>query len=392
MSDGDRLRVRTQDGRLFEGDTVEVVGHDDMTDLCVLRVAADGLHALAWGDSAAARPGDWVMVVGNPLDFAFSVSQGIISGEHRQVGSEVEIEDLIQTTAMINPGSSGGGMVGLDGRLIGIVMAMATRGESWQGLGFAIPEQIARPVADSLIADGFVRRGYLGIQMERITRFAAKRRGLPERDGVLITGLIPEFPASRSSLRVDDIIVGINGETIRDESDVYRQIATRRAGDVVRLEVAAAAGAGAAAGSLTGAGRHVEIKLAERPAPNEIAFHLDQAERRRERLLGDADETPPTLESDIAVGSQEDIEFLRHLGLRAAPWLGDGRGIVLLRVAPGSIAEQAGLRAGDIVLRVDGETVAQVSQLRRRLTEAGESAQLEADRGGDLKRFMLTLP
>lgn len=377
----DRLRVTLLDGRRFEAPQVTVAGHDRLTDLSVLRLpsAPTPYPHLSWGNSTEARPGDWVMVLGNPLDFQFSVSEGIISGLNRQVGSRVQIERLIQTTAMINPGSSGGAMIDLDGRLIGIIMAMAARGNSWQGLGFAIPEEIARPVSRDLIAHGYVKRGFMGIVMEPITMFRARLEGLPAATGVRITRFHQGFPAERAGLRPNDIITAVDGRPVRSSSDVIREVGTRFAGDTVRLTVARQDGP-----------QTFDIALAEAPDERELAQLLRQM---GEALGPEPPPVPARARSQEGVpeppSATSDIDILRHYGFAVLPRPTPQGGALVVSVEPSGRAERAGLRVGDIVVGVEGLPFAGITQFRQRLEQAEVTARLELRRGERLTTVTL---
>jgi len=370
----DVVRVSFNNGDKYEGSQVTVVGGDPLTDLVVLRVSARNLPTVGWGNSRDARPGDWVMVVGNPLDFEFSVSEGIISGKNRQVGSKVQIERLLQTTAMINPGSSGGAMVSLDGNLLGIVMAMASRSNAWQGLGFAIPEEIARPVAEHLIDFGYVKRGFLGILMEPITRFAARSRRLPQVDGVRITRFYDGFPAQRAGLRVDDIIVAVEGSDVKLASDVLREVGTRFAGEKVTLSVMRPEGR-----------TQVQVTLTEAPSEEKLENLLRDLARAEPNP---ADLFPPSEPE----GTRAEPDIIGLLGLRVLPRPSGEAGLVVLRVQPGSAAARAGLNDGDLLKTLDGESLTRIGRLRDLLLGAEGAVQLEAERGGKTIKLRMVLP
>jgi serine protease Do len=344
-------------------------------------VRKKNIRPISWGNSRAERPGNWVMILASPLDFDFSVSQGVISGMNRQVGSKVPIEDLIQTTAMINPGSSGGAMINLNGELIGIIMAMATRSDAWQGLGFAIPEKIARPVARSIIDHGYVKRGFLGINMEAITRFRARARQLPEVDGVLIEDVLEGYPAQRADLKSGDIIIAINNRPVTTPKDIFREIGTRFKNDTVKLTVMRPDGQ-----------LNLRIKLAESPPNKRIAEMLDPdaMERRRERMSEPGNVLPQPDETEEAWRNQPDL--LKKLGMTVVPRLDAEDGLMVLAVRTDSPAAEAKLQVGDVLMRVGQTTVSGMVQLRRALLrQEGIAAPIFVIRAGEGKELLLPL-
>jgi serine protease Do len=383
----DRLRVETSDGQVFEGDQAQLLAEDDMTDLAILKVSAENLEPLHWGDSRKARPGDWVIVIGNPLDFQFSVSQGIISGINRRVHSEeLKIEDLLQTTAVINAGSSGGALVDLDGKLLGVVTAIATTGEAWQGLGFAMPQHIAQPVVESLLESGYVRRGYLGVAMEPARRMglAASLAGGDIDSGVFLSGVLPGFPADRAGLRPGDRVLAIDGASVESSDDVFRLVGTRAPGDVARLEVAR-----------EGQRMSFEVALAERPGESVIR------ERLRKTVESTAPEAsrspappPPPAPPASLIRPPDQIDMIDALGLVVVPRLDGAFGLLTMRVSPGSLAERAGLREGDILLEFEGEILRGVTDFRARLgaSRGQGDVLIRAERGSSLFSLRLEIP
>jgi serine protease Do len=383
----DTLRIRLADGTLFEGEQVQVLGEDTFTDTAVLKIPGSGYTALPWGDSRATRVGEWVMVIGNPLDFEFSFSQGIVSGLHRMVDSqEIAIEDLIQTTAVINRGTSGGAMVDLDGRLAGVVTAIATTGDSWQGLGFAMPQHVLQPVVESIVRDGFVRRGYLGITMELVKRVDPGARAANGRDvyeGVLVTDVLVDYPAMTAGVRAGDMIVSIDGSAVRAIDDIYRLVGTRAPGEYVRLEL-----------TRDGGRESLDVELAERPEDGEIT----QSMRRSVSRPRDESFLPPRLMAPMTAQAPDSVEpavnHFEELGLALAPRHDGALGLIVLRVRSGSPADRAGLIEGDILLEVDGEVARGLSDCRQKLaaTVAAGGFSLRAQREGEAFDFRLTWP
>jgi serine protease Do len=216
------VRVRLSDGRRVE--SAEVTGADPATDLAVIKVQAEGLIPAAWGDSDKLQTGEWVLAVGNPFGLERSVTAGIISAKHRRnivQSRDIRYEDFLQTDAAVNPGNSGGPLVNRQGEIVGITTAIV--GETFQGVGFAIPSEIARDVYLRLRATGKVQRGWLGVGLENLAEEDARRLKVPG-EGVRVRSVVGA-PAQKAGLKVDDVIVAWSGEKIGDYMDLSLRIA-----------------------------------------------------------------------------------------------------------------------------------------------------------------------
>ena len=192
-----------------------LVGADPKSDLAVLKVKADLKVQAEWGDSDKIEIGDWVLAIGSPLDFDHSVSAGIVSASDRVLGMS-EYESYIQTDAAINPGNSGGPLIDLAGRVIGINTAIITQSGGYEGIGLAIPSALARRVVDSLIKEGKVVRGYLGVRIHALDMALAEKLQLPSNRGALIIGVQPGSPAERAGLKPSDVVVKLAGHEVAD--------------------------------------------------------------------------------------------------------------------------------------------------------------------------------
>jgi serine protease Do len=352
--------VNLPDGRTFE--KVAVVGRDEMTDLAVLKIDGSNLPVLPWGDSDAIQVGDHVMAIGNPLEFTNSVSEGIVSAKHRTINKAL-IEDLIQTTAMINPGNSGGALVDLDGRLIGINMAIATSTGLWSGLGFAIPSKTARQVAEQLISRGKVGRGYLGIEMAPLTLGIASQLGYKGKSGIVVSGVVPGKAADRAGIERYDIIAKVDGRELRELADMHRNIGGRNPGDEVTLEVWRDNGG-------TIEKKDIRLKLDERPSPEELA-----RARRTPRMPGEPIETE---------------KFDSTLGMNFQP-TADRVGLRVESVAPASRADRAGIRPGDIILEINRQKCTTVAEAEKAISgQKNDNHLLYLERNGN--PTLVTIP
>ncbi|MFO1056764.1 MAG: DegQ family serine endoprotease [Dongiaceae bacterium] len=215
----------------------KLIGTDPKTDLALLKISADKpLPAVGFGDSDATRVGDWVMAVGNPFGLGGSVTVGVISARGRDIHSG-PFDDFLQVDASINQGNSGGPTFNMDGQVIGINTAIATPNGGSVGIGFAIPSNMARPVIDQLRAHGTVERGWLGVQIQKVTPEIASAVGLKSAAGALVAEVQPNSPASRAKVKQGDIILGFNGKEVAEMRDLPRLVAAVKAGTTVDLTV-----------------------------------------------------------------------------------------------------------------------------------------------------------
>jgi serine protease Do len=234
VNDARRITVRLSDGRSIED--VEVIGRDPASDLAVLRIRATGLVEVPWGDSDKLEVGDQVLAVGSPFRLAQTVTAGIISAKDRRgIIQDLDLQDFLQTDAAINPGNSGGPLVDLKGRIVGINTAIV--GESYRGIGFAIPSKIAEDVYNRLKAGQTVPRGWLGVQMQDLNEGLAQQLNLSEIRGVLIADLVEGAPAEKAGLQKGDVIVEWNGKRVSDANDLVFLVAGTKVGTAVKVVI-----------------------------------------------------------------------------------------------------------------------------------------------------------
>ena len=232
----DDIKVTLQDGSEYDA---KVIGKDTKADLAVIQLKGNVpvLKPIAFGDSNNLRLGDIVLAVGDGLGVGKSVSMGIVSAKGRgNVGIE-EYEDFIQTDAAINPGNSGGALVNLKGELVGINTAIASRSGGSQGIGFAIPSNMARPIMEMLVKDGKVTRGYMGVEIVTDNPQLASKEKLGAPHGVAVGRVDPSGPAGRANLKTGDVIVGMNGQSMTRSEVLRNTIAMTKPGTEVALDV-----------------------------------------------------------------------------------------------------------------------------------------------------------
>ncbi len=231
---GDEIIISLADGREA---VAEVVGTDPETDLALLHVSLDQLPTMKLTNTGPVQVGDVVLAIGNPLGVGSSVSMGIVSATGRSHLGIATFENFIQTDAAINRGNSGGALIDTRGNLIGINTAILSSDGSWQGIGFATPASAAREVMDDLIAHGRVIRGWLGVTAQDVTPGLAATFGLEEARGGLVSEVVNGGPAFIGGLRAGDVLVGINGEPVRDGYEAMNIIAGTKPGSEVQLNV-----------------------------------------------------------------------------------------------------------------------------------------------------------
>lgn len=233
----DEFEVTLHDNREFIG---RLVGRDSNTDMAVIKIEAKDLPAIDIGDSDDVRVGEWVLAVGNPFDLTSTVTAGIISAKGRDIdiikGGRA-IESFIQTDAAVNPGNSGGALVDVSGKLIGINSAIATPNGVFAGYSFAIPVNLVKRIADDLITYGEFRRAYLGVNVATMDTRVAQELGIPYSQGVVVAGMDPEGSAAQAGVNENDIITKANGKLVTTTSELMELIGRSKVGETLTLNV-----------------------------------------------------------------------------------------------------------------------------------------------------------
>jgi serine protease Do len=232
------ITVTTTDRREYKA---ELVGRDPLTDLAVIKIEGNGFPVAHFANKDNIRVGEWVIAVGNPLGLRSTVTSGIVSaigrGNLNMSRDSYAVENFIQTDAAINPGNSGGGLFNLQGSLVGINTAIATRTGYYQGYGFAIPIDMVKAVAMDIMEDGKVDRGYIGVSIQTVDEITAKSVKLDRIAGVVVQSIIPGSPAEKAGVEVADIILELNGTPVNTSNELQGYIALRKAGDNVKLKI-----------------------------------------------------------------------------------------------------------------------------------------------------------
>lgn len=242
IKEAKEIEVRTNDNRSFKA---EVVGKDASTDIALLKIDAENLTAVDFGNSDEIRLGEWVLAVGNPLNLTSTVTAGIISAKGRNINilapetgeSNAPIESFIQTDAAVNPGNSGGALVNAKGKLIGINTAIKSPTGSFTGYSFAVPANIVKKVVEDLMDFGIVQRAYLGVSIQDISSELAKEHKLNTTSGVYIADIVDNGAAAESGIKKGDVIIAVNGKKTRTTSELQERIGRNRPGDEVEVTV-----------------------------------------------------------------------------------------------------------------------------------------------------------
>jgi serine protease Do len=229
------ITIALPDKREIKG---KVIGADPTTDIALLKIAAANLPVIAWGDSSQLKVGEWVLAIGSPFQLSRTVTAGIVSATGRANMGFADYEDFIQTDAAINPGNSGGALINTRGELVGINTGIYSESGGYQGIGFAVPSNLARKVVDDLMKFGEVRRGSIGpLGIEKLTPQLAEEVGVKDTNGALVSRMTRVSEAYNAGLRPGDVIIGLNGQTIDDPSQFLRQIADSKPGTTAVVKV-----------------------------------------------------------------------------------------------------------------------------------------------------------
>ncbi|MGQ9621889.1 MAG: DegQ family serine endoprotease [Candidatus Caldatribacteriaceae bacterium] len=343
-----QIKVTFIDGKEYEG---KVVGSDPLTDIAVVKIDAVNLPTIPLGDSDKARVGEFVIAIGNPYGLSHTVTVGVLSAKGRPISagdSGREYENFLQTDAAINPGNSGGPLLNLDGEVIGINTAILPYA---QGIGFAIPINMAKLILDQLITKGKVTRAWLGVYIQDLTPEMAKKLGLPEPKGALVADVSKGGPAEKAGIKRGDVILKVDDQEIASVSELQMRIRSHLPGDRVRLELwrdkdKKSMIVEAILGELK------EGSSLEMPSPQGVTLGLEVAEI-----------TP---------------ELVEQYDLRTT------RGVVVINVEAGGPGDEAGLRPGDVVLEMNRQEIASLADWDRTLAEVqpGDTVLLLIDRGG----------
>jgi serine protease Do len=334
VEDADEILVKLSNSKEYKA---KIIGRDPKTDIAVIKVDdLTDLTVVTLGDSDSLRVGEWVMAIGNPFGLEHTVTAGIVSAKGRFIG-QGSYDQFIQTDVAINPGNSGGPLINLKGDVVGINTAIFSRSGGNIGIGFAIPVNLAKELLPELEAKGKVTRGWLGVLIQKVTPEIADSLGLSEAQGALVADVVKDGPAEEAGVKVGDVIVEFNGHSVKDSTELPMLVA--------RTEV----------------GKSAKLKIIRDKAS--IMLSVTVGELRDEEAVADTGK-----ESGFGLTVQPlTPEIAESLGIG-----GDAKGVVVSGVDPGSAADDAGLRRGDVIMEVNREPVKDLASYRKAIKGAGK--------------------
>ncbi len=342
VQDADEVSVTLKDGTEYKAD---VIGTDPKTDLAVLKIEAENLHTIPWADSDKLEVGEFVLAVGNPFGLNQTVTMGIVSAVGRASMGIAEYEDFIQTDAAINPGNSGGALVNARGELVGINTAIFSQSGGNMGIGFAVPANMARSILDQLVEHGKVVRGWLGVSIQEVSPELASQFGLPEAKGVLVSDVLDDSPAKKAGLERGDVILEFDGKAADSPTQLRNLVAQTPVGKKVSVKFVREKKS-----------RTVDLTIVEQPKSVAQAGSDE----------GGGSTAPTGLLSDLEV-HELNSELTARYNLSSGE-----RGLVVVKVKPGSVADEVGIKEGDLVLEVNRQAVANAKTYERAASRIGK--------------------
>jgi serine protease Do len=330
VKSADEIIVKLSDRREFKA---KRVGVDSMSDIALLKIDADHLPTLKMGDSNKLKVGEWVLAIGSPFGFDHSATAGIVSAKGRSLPNENYVP-FIQTDVAINPGNSGGPLFNLDGEVVGINSQIYSQTGGFMGLSFAIPINVALDIIQQLKETGHVSRGWLGVYIQEVTRELAESFGMKQPEGALVAQVMKDSPAEKGGLRVGDVILTYNGQSINKSSDLPPMVGRTPIGKKAKVEVMRA-------------GKPITLRITIGKLPEESQEQQSMVPHQKDKT------------ADLVLGmsvSKAPAELLETLGL-------DG-GVLVEKVASGP-ARDAGVRKGDVIIMVQQKAVKDPSDLRQ---------------------------
>lgn len=334
VADMDELKVKLSDKREFNG---EVVGTDEQTDLAVIKIEGENLKAAKMGDSEILRQGQWAIAIGNPFGLTHTVSLGVVSAIGRSGVGIANYENFIQTDAAINPGNSGGPLVNIDGEIIGINTAIFTRSGGYQGIGFAIPVNMAKAVLRDLIDKGKVTRGWLGVAIQDVDASLAEQFGVEVTEGVLISDVQDGSPAKEAGFERGDIVIEYGNKKISDVNRLRNIVAQTKVGEKVKVKVLRKEKE-----------KILTVKIGEQPSD---MFASGK----------------PSIGNSLGLSVQDlTDELARSFGFE------NESGVVITAVEPGSPAAETDIKEGDLIKEVNREKINNINEFQDALKNIGK--------------------
>ena len=350
----DEIIIELMDKRMFDA---EIIGFDEGTDLALLQIEADNLQSIKMGDSDKVRVGEWVLAIGSPFseNLSHTVTAGIVSAVGRDnvmMQGGDKYQDFIQTDAAINPGNSGGALLNMAGELIGINAAIISGSRSSAGVGFAIPSNIVKKVKDDLIIKGYVVRSFLGIYMQDINEDIYEAMELESMQGTIIGEVVPGSPADKAGLEESDIIVGFEDQKINNGSELKNLISNTIPGSKIKLRILR-----------SGRNEDIDVVLEEKSVDG----------------LSSVGDTYIDKKFGLTVANISDALIKKfNIPSKNSSWSdgSDLKGIVVTKILPGGIAEQAGFELGDLINRVGQKKISNINEFINEIEQYEEDKKI----------------
>jgi serine protease Do len=318
----------------------KLIGADPLTDLAVIKVDGGSLPSIPWGDSTTLHPGQTVLAFGNPFGFRFTVTRGIVSALNRPnpfSDNARKPGEFIQTDAAINPGNSGGPLVDARGEVVGINTFLVSSSGTFSGMGFAIPTQIVKPTVDTLIRDGKVTHGYMGIGISDVTPENAKFFDVNDASGAVVTQVEPDSPAGKAGLKVGDVITELDGKKVSDAGELQVEVGQKRPGTTIKLEV-----------MRDGKTENLPVTLEAMGSRDKQGNEVSETDHGKMHWGVGLSDLTPDLRQQLQAPSEV-------------------HGAVIEQVQPGSSADNAGLQRGDVIVQVNRHDVQSASDVKQAL-------------------------
>ena len=352
-----QIIVKLADGRKFKA---KIVGSDPKTDLVVLKIDAKNLPYVKWGDSKSVEVGDWAIAIGNPFGLSETFTVGVISAKGRKDVGIGEYENYLQTDAAINPGNSGGPLVNIKGEVIGINTAIATPSGGNVGIGFAIPQDMAYGIISQLKSSGKIVRGYIGVYIQDLTEDIAKPLKLPPESGVLVAEVEKDGPADKAGIQIGDIIVEFNGKKISNSDEIRNEVISTPVGKEVKVKVLR-----------DGKEKIITVKVAEMPAESISKDKIIDSSTFKWFGI-----TFANLNSAL----KQKYEIKEY-----------DSGVVIINFEENSPAKDAGLKEGDVVIKVNNRNIKSIDDIKEEysMDPNSDSALFLIDRKG--RKFFIAV-
>lgn len=364
IRDASDIIVRLIDKQEFKGDEIKIIGTDPHTDIALLKIeGGKNLPYLKFGDSENVRVGDWAIAFGNPFQLEGTVTVGVISAKGRAgiaLPEGPDFQSFLQTDAAINPGNSGGPLVNIHGDVIGINTAITSPSGGNVGIGFAIPANLAKSVIEELKTEGKVTRGYLGVYLQEITDDLREAMNLPSLEGVLISEVVDNTPASRGGIKSGDVIIEFDGNKVKDMASFRIRVASTKVGKTVRVKVLR-----------DGRERVLNVTLGE--MPSETAGAEPQVPEKEYEL-------------GLRVVNIDDSRAQRF-GIQATS------GVVIIEIRTNTPADKAGIRVGDVIMMIGTKNISDIDDYRDAIgkLKKGKPVIFHVQRG-DRKLYIAVTP